>query len=135
MHSLAFSEYNRAFQRHRILSERMSKSFPDIYESFKYIRNRSLQRAVFKCGVRWGWGVKKDSASHPSALSDSMDVIGTRDNHGFPVIETACRVGDLGSIPGSRRAVGGEHGYHSNILAWRIPYTEEPGGLQSIGSQ
>ena len=24
---------------------------------------------------------------------------------------------------------------HSNILAWRIPWTEEPGGLQSIGSQ
>ena len=24
---------------------------------------------------------------------------------------------------------------HSSILAWRIPLTEEPGGLQSIGSQ
>ena len=24
---------------------------------------------------------------------------------------------------------------HSNILAWRIPWTEEPGGLQSMGSQ
>ena len=24
---------------------------------------------------------------------------------------------------------------HSGILAWRIPWTEEPGGLQSIGSQ
>ena len=24
---------------------------------------------------------------------------------------------------------------HCNILAWRIPWTEEPGGLQSIGSQ
>ena len=24
---------------------------------------------------------------------------------------------------------------HSNILTWRIPGTEEPGGLQSIGSQ
>ena len=24
---------------------------------------------------------------------------------------------------------------HSNILAWRIPWTEEPDGLQSIGSQ
>ena len=23
----------------------------------------------------------------------------------------------------------------SNILAWRIPWTEEPGGLQSIASQ
>ena len=24
---------------------------------------------------------------------------------------------------------------HSSILAWRIPRTEEPGGLQSVGSQ
>ena len=24
---------------------------------------------------------------------------------------------------------------HSNFLAWRIPWTEEPGGLQSMGSQ
>ena len=26
-------------------------------------------------------------------------------------------------------------GTHSSILAWRIPQTEEPGGLQSMGSQ
>ena len=24
---------------------------------------------------------------------------------------------------------------HSSVLAWRIPWTEEPGGLQPIGSQ
>ena len=24
---------------------------------------------------------------------------------------------------------------HSSLLAWRIPWTEEPGGLQSVGSQ
>ena len=24
---------------------------------------------------------------------------------------------------------------HSSVLAWRIPWTEEPGGLQSIGAQ
>ena len=24
---------------------------------------------------------------------------------------------------------------HSSILAWKIPWTEEPGGLQSMGSQ
>ena len=40
---------------------------------------------------------------------------------------------DLGSIPGSGRSPGGERGTHSSILAWRIPWTEEPGGLQSIG--
>ena len=28
-----------------------------------------------------------------------------------------------------------ERATHSNILAWRIPWTEEPGGLQSMGPQ
>ena len=29
----------------------------------------------------------------------------------------------------------GGHAIPSSILAWRIPWTEEPGGLQSMGSQ
>ena len=33
------------------------------------------------------------------------------------------------SIPGSGKCPGEENGYHSSILAWRIPWTEEPGGL------
>ena len=41
---------------------------------------------------------------------------------------------DTGSISGSGRSPGGGHGNHSSVLAWRIPRTEEPGGLQSIGS-
>ena len=47
--------------------------------------------------------------------------------------ESACNTGDPGSIPGSGRSPGVRS--HSSILAWRIPWTEEPGGLQSMGSQ
>ena len=42
---------------------------------------------------------------------------------------------DAGLIPGSGRSPGGGHATHSSILAWRIPWIEEPGGLWSIGSQ
>ena len=42
---------------------------------------------------------------------------------------------DAGSIPGWGRCPGGGHASHSHILAWRIPWTGEPGGLQSTGSQ
>ena len=49
--------------------------------------------------------------------------------------ESACNAGDPGSIPGSGRSPGEGNGNHSSILAWRIPWTEEPGGLQSMGSQ
>ena len=49
--------------------------------------------------------------------------------------ESTCNVGDWGSIPGSGRSLEKEMASHSSILAWEIPRTEEPGGLQSIGSQ
>ena len=39
---------------------------------------------------------------------------------------------DSVSNPGSGRCPGGGHG---NPLAWRIPWTEEPGRLQSVGFQ
>ena len=39
--------------------------------------------------------------------------------------------GDLCSIPWLGRSPGGGHGNPLSILAWRIPWTEEPGGLQS----
>ena len=40
---------------------------------------------------------------------------------------------DIGLILGSGRLCGGGHGNLSSILAWRIPWTEEPGRLQSMG--
>ena len=46
--------------------------------------------------------------------------------------------GDVGSIPESGRCPGIGNGIGNNrssILAWKIPWTEEPGGLQSMGSQ
>ena len=46
-----------------------------------------------------------------------------------PVQETA------GSIPGSGRSSGEGNGNHYNLLAWEGPWTEEPGRLQSMGSQ
>ena len=49
--------------------------------------------------------------------------------------KSACNVGGLGSIPGSGRSPVEEMATHSSILVWRIPWTEELGGLQSIGSQ
>ena len=47
--------------------------------------------------------------------------------------ESACKAGDRGSIPGSGRSREKEMATLSSILAWTIPWTEEPGGLQSTG--
>ena len=49
--------------------------------------------------------------------------------------ESTCNEGDLDSIPGLGRSLEKEMATHSSVLAWKIPSTEEPGGLQSMGSQ
>ena len=41
--------------------------------------------------------------------------------------------GDVGLISGLRRSPGEGMAAHCSILAWRIPWTEEPGGLQPMG--
>ena len=47
--------------------------------------------------------------------------------------ESACNAGGQGLIPGSGRAK--EMAAHSSVLGWEIPWTEESGGLQSMGQQ
>ena len=58
---------------------------------------------------------------------------------GFPggsvVQNLPANAGGTVSIPRWGRSPEKETAAHSSILAWEIPWTEEPGGLQSIGSQ
>ena len=49
--------------------------------------------------------------------------------------DSACNGEDSGSIPGLENPLEKGMATHSSILAGRIPWTEEPGGLQSTGSQ
>ena len=48
---------------------------------------------------------------------------------------SARATGDASSVPGLRRFPGEGHATYSSILAWRIPWAEEPGRLQSMGLQ
>ena len=57
-----------------------------------------------------------------------LDFLGGSDSK-----ESTCNAGDLGSIPGSGRSPGEENGNPLQYSYWRIPWTEEPGWLQSIG--
>ena len=58
---------------------------------------------------------------------------------GFPggseVKASARDAKDLGLIPGSGAPLEKGMATHSSILAWRIPWTEQPGRLQSMGSE
>ena len=49
--------------------------------------------------------------------------------------ESACNAGDLGRFLGREDTPEKEMATHSRIFTRKIPCTEEPGGLQSMGSQ
>ena len=58
---------------------------------------------------------------------------------GFPggsvVKNLLTSAGNVGLSPRLGRSLEKEMATHSSILGWKIPWTEEPGGLQSKGSQ
>ena len=54
---------------------------------------------------------------------------------GSVVKNPSANAGDLGLILGLGRSLEKEMATHSSTLTWEIPWTEEPGGLQSMGSQ
>ena len=55
---------------------------------------------------------------------------------GGPVVKNLpANAGDASSIPGLGRSPGEGMTTYSRILAWEIPWTEEPVGLQFMGSQ
>ena len=82
-----------------------------------------------------------NKASSENVLLDSftMSTDGSRASQVALVVKnppvSAGDLGDTGLILGLGRSPGGGMATHSSILAWRIPWTEEPGGLQSVWLQ
>ena len=83
-----------------------------------------------------GWGsiniqsITLSQFFYNTVLFDSLGLPG-----GSEVKASSCNAGDLGSIPGLGRSPGEGNGNPLQYSCWRIPWTEEPGGLQSTGSQ
>ena len=83
--------------------------------------------------------VKKKKS--PLGLSDYLDNLigGFWDSQlvlvGKNIPASVGDIRDMGSVPGLGRSPRGGQGNPPKILAWRIPWTEEPGGLQSVSSQ
>ena len=93
-------------------------------------------------GLILGWGTAaRCSQKRKEDRESSWDYSGGSNviTWGFPggsdTKDSACNVGDLGSISGLGRYPGEGSGNPLHYSCWRIPWTEEPGGLQSVGSQ
>ena len=58
---------------------------------------------------------------------------------GFPgdslVKHPPAKAGDMGLVPALGRSSGEGNGTTSSILAWKVPWAEEPGGLESMVSE
>ena len=54
---------------------------------------------------------------------------------GSVVKNLPANAGDVGSIPGQEDPLEVEMATYYSIFAWKIPWTEQPGRLQSMGSQ
>ena len=77
-----------------------------------------------------GWGLPRRAFAFRNHMLCTGGFPGSSDGK-----EPARNTGDPSSTPGPGRSAGEGPGNPLSTLAWRIPWTEEPGGLQSMGSQ
>ena len=95
-----------------------------------------VSRQINNCSHRLGWWSGSQTRSQLLASKEHVVLSSTPlSGKGFPGSSdgkvSACNEGDLGWEDPPKKGMA----THSSILAWRIPWTEEPGQLQSMGSQ
>ena len=108
---------------------KLSKRYTIIHHPNMKISSQSSHSEQHTCPWRQAW-VKKQMIRKALMGGAYGGFPGGSDGR-----ESACNSGDLSSVPESGRSPGEGNATHSSILAWRIPWTGEPGGVQSVGSQ
>ena len=96
-----------------------------------------MDREVSALGaVLWGYSIIEDDSEHSRLVSHLQRPSHIKSERGFPsgtvVKNPPATAGDVGLIPRLGRFLEKEIATHSSIPAWKVPGTEEPGGLQSI---
>ena len=105
-------------------------NFPNLT---KYRKSEHMQNTSCKMP---GWMKLKLESRLPGEISITSDMQMT-----LPLAPLAYQVAlvvtnpPATEIPGLEDPLAKEMATHCNILAWKIPWTEEPGRLQSMGSQ
>ena len=110
-------------------------------DSYRIIQRRVVRRMEYK-GRRSDSSLVKSRWLERDGLAGSLllkriysIVLGSGFSGSSGGKESACYAGHPGLIPGLRRSLEKEMVTHSSIFVWTIPWTEEPGGLQSMGLQ
>ena len=103
-----------------------SPAFLMMYSAYK-LNNQDiiLESAISNLMPSWRYSVFPSRYSSYQASQVALVVKDLPANAGG--------VWDMGLIPGSGRSLGENMAPHTSVVAWRSPWTEEPGRLQSIG--
>ena len=131
----ADGDCSHKIKRHLLLGRKVMTNLGSILKSrdITLLTKVHLVKAMVFPVVMYGcesWTIKKAEHQRIDAFELWYD--------GSDGKVSACNVGDLGSTPGSGRSPGElekKMATHSSTLAWKIPWTEEPGRLQSMGLQ
>ena len=117
-----------------ITSIQWQKNLTSIISQATKQRLRWAEEPGQSCGRTWVW--TKEVCSKARGLNECHAALWSESHlrhSGSDGKESACNAGEPGLISGSGRSPGEGNGNPSSILAWRIPWTEEPGRLQSTG--
>ena len=125
---------------------------PHCYAQASLVAERRLQHTASAAADRGLWSLGSAVVTRALSCPTACEIFWTRDQSSVPCVGrqilnhwasvVAQIVKNLPAMQETRvRSLGREDPLekgmapHFSILAWRIPWTEEPGGLQSVGSQ
>ena len=94
-------------------------------------RNKSERERHIPCDISYMWNLKYTTNEH--IYKTEMDIENRLVVAG-EVAEKGRKIGRLGLAGANYYIWEKAMAPHSSTLAWKIPWTEEPGGLQSMGS-
>ena len=103
--------------------------------TFMHGRRKWQPTPVFLPGESQGWGAWWAAVYGVAQSQTWLKWLSSSSSSGSDGKESTCNAGDMGSTLGLGRSPGGGHDNPLQYLAWRIPGTGEPGGLQSTVSQ
>ena len=129
------------------------QALPGAFLIAQLVKNLPALQATWVRSLGWEDTLEKGKATHSSILAWRIPWTGCymgseKVGHDWATFtftprwhsgkESTCQIGDsgdAGSIPGSGRPLEKEMTTHSGLFAWKIPWIEEPGMLQFMGSQ
>ena len=99
--------------------------------TFMHWRRKWQPTPMFLPGESQGWGSQVGCCRWVAQSQTGLKQLSSSSSSRSVGKESACKTGDQGSIPEWEDPLEKEMTTHSSILAWRIPWKEEPGRLQA----